>query len=264
MVRVFVSIVVAAVTFTAGSVVQAAPYPPIEAAWFVGDPVTGSKAPPTHFSLGSGTPHNQIIPIAGARLFPNVLVELEAGASSAIDVRTDYPAGTQLFQLPRRANATFCTLGPVRRQKYHCLIDMDGDGRLDSVATAGSAIGAPPLLALGTQVLPLAAPVAVRPVPRESVKDPMTISLVYIGQRRMTRPDRTFMVYINDAGGGFSTSRNMSLYLDKLRPTETLAGVKLVNVVRNDKRIEFDVASGFESGPFEPVNGGQKPTEWGF
>ncbi|HEX8643316.1 MAG TPA: hypothetical protein VF702_05315 [Allosphingosinicella sp.] len=234
---------------------------PIEWSWIVGPPMSGARTFPTRFELRSGGAEL----IAGSYVLPNVLVALEEAAPSPIDPAVAYTAGMQLFQLSGRRQATFCTFRPLRRSHYHCFLDGDGDGRLDSVASARASLVSPPVLTLDAEVAALPAPLAIRTLPREEATVRFNMVLSYIGRRRFTRRDATFEVVIgNGEPGGFSVSPPMRLYLDELPAETVLGGVRLVDIERSGNRLRFNVASGFPEGPLPLRYRGVQGMEWGF
>jgi hypothetical protein len=236
-------------------------FPRIEATWYIGeaepDPVL-----PTHFSLGPGLSRAETIAIS--RILPNVLVETSGAAAYSGARPFSLPAGTQLFQLARQGRTTFCAVAPLPKG-YPCLVDTDGDDRLDSFAMARSPVVAPPFLTVrAADLAPLDAPVSVKPRAREECARKITIALGYYGRRRMTRRDASFMISVMSGGDG-SVSPMFPVYLDAPLPPEVnIGGVKLVNLLLNGKKLEFDVASGFPAGPFDPAFGGAGRIEWGW
>lgn len=232
--------------------------PPIDASWYIGEPLADPPIP-KHFSLGPGGSTAAVIALS--RILPNVLVETE-GEAAASARRLSFPAGTQLFQLARQARPTFCTLAPELRG-YQCLVDTDSDGRLDSVARGVSPTPTPALLRIDSGTLaPLDSAVAYRQLPREQCRQRITIAIGYYGRRRMTRRDASFMISLMSGKEGIST-RMIPIYLDRPLPAEfDIGGVKLTRLVRNGKKLEFDVEGGFPTGPFDPAYGGHH-IEWG-
>jgi hypothetical protein len=238
-----------------------AAFPPIAASWHIGGPVAPDH--PTRFDLG---PRGSNAPtIAWSRILPTVLVELTETAPSPLAPSVTYAAGTQLFQLERRSRPTFCTFGPQHRSRWHCFIDSDSDGRLDSVAPARHILIAPPVLGLEqAAAVPLAAPLPIRALPREAATEKLAIGLFYIGRRRMTRRDATFMLSITNGRGDFSEGARFPLYLDTLPTEAEMGGVRLTDIQRRENHIVFNVASGFPEGPFTPGIGRPRGIEWGF
>lgn len=234
-------------------------YPRLEESWYIAD-AEPDPGLPKHFSLGPGG--SRSIGIALSRILPNVLVETEGAAASSARAFS-LPKGTQMFQLARQSRTTFCALSPLPKA-YVCFVDTDGDGRLDSFDMARSPIPGLPLLAVSPEALaPLDAPVSVKPVPREECARKITIALGYYGRRKMTRRDASFMITVMSGGDG-AVSRMFPIYLDAPLPPEVnIGGVKFVNLVRNGKKLEFDVAHGFPIGPYEPGYGGGGRIEWG-
>lgn len=252
----------ATLAVAAASPAAAQPAPPIAQSWFVAEPAPGPEPFPTHFALGPNPPPDGA-PIARARLLPNVLAELAADVPSSVSRELVYRAGSQWFQLARQSRPTFCSLEALDRLRHHCLIDSDADGLLDAALTAHSLVGGLPLLNVRErETTPLPRPVGIRLVPREQAARERNMYLVYIGRRRMTRRDASFMLSITD-GRGFASGTPIPLFLDALPSEAVVGGVRFVNIVRRQKIIEFDVAAGFTVGPFEPYYGGHY-TEWGF
>ena len=209
---------------------------------------------PTHFSLGPRV--SQVVAVAQSRLLPNRLVELNGPAATAGWGSYSLPAGTQLFQLAGQARPTFCTF-VASPKAIQCFVDIDGDGKLDAVAMARSHVPGPFLLIVNqADLAPTTTAIGYTEVAREQCRQRMSIALGYYGRRRMTRHDASFMVTVA-AGDALASSPMIPIYLDQpLPPARDVAGVRLVNLALNGKKLEFDVATGFRSGPFSPVYGG--------
>ncbi|TMJ17229.1 MAG: hypothetical protein E6G94_02090 [Alphaproteobacteria bacterium] len=80
----------------------------------------------------------------------------------------------------------------------------------------------------------------------------------------MTKRDATFMLLFSPGEkGGLATGAEHALYLDGLPSEAKIETVKFGNIVRNDKRIVFDVLNGFASRPYDVVKG-SRGIEWGF
>jgi len=237
--------------------------PPIPYSWVIGEPIA-RDSPPTHFALGPSTPGGIVVVVARSRVLPNVLAALAGDSADPENPATLYRAGSQWFQLARQASPTFCSLEPMdRRRNFHCLIDTDGDGLLDSLVRTPSSTPAIPILRIDLgRAVRLARPVAARALPREEAAGDRNITLNYIGRRSMTRRDAGFMVIVYN-GRDFSPGVPVTLDLNALPPEAVVAGVRLANLARRDKIIEFDVPSGFGRIPYEPTYIGHY-TEWGF
>jgi|GEM_PF-7120904 len=254
---------VCALSTASAAPAAAAPRPPIATSWYIGESIPSPDSETNRFDLGPSP--SMLIIVAGSRILPNVLVELAEDSSSPLHPSVRYAAGTQLFQLAGRRQATFCTFRPVRGTRHHCFVDGDGDGSPETATTARAMLAAPPMLALDAEAAPLAQPLALRDLPREASTEPLRMSLIYYGRRRMTRRDATFWVSVsNGMPNGFSQSRHIRLYLDELPPTANLGGIQIAGLTRNGNRIQFEVASSFPEGPFEVRIGGPRGISWGF
>lgn len=245
----------------------AQPAPPIDASWYLAGPIEPAAAQPRHFSL-KPDPGGTAPVLASSWLLPNVLVVSDAAATGA-DGRPLLATGTQFFQQVD-TTPTFCPVVPPPKPNANlCLVDSDGDGRLDASVVASLLLSFPrKLTSDGVAFSKLAASVPYHAVAREECACKYRIDLIYLGRRKMaSMQDATFMTYIWNPGrkDPRSTYRGDNIEFDmaKLPAEADVLGAKLTNVHAEGKNLAFDLIGGFAIRPYD-VPHSRRKIEWGF
>lgn len=236
---------------------------PIKSTWHIGEPIGDYANLPKHYAFGPSPPDGMARVVTYSQFVPNVLIRIQTTAILS-DGTVVGDKLTEFFQQAGTKLPTFCAVKRTAKLGHLCLIDGNGDGKLELSAWSKAVLPMPLILAGFSTPLPLSTPVSFELAERDSCQCAGVISIGYIGRRKMlSMRDATFTTSIGGKESA-SSGHDIPFDLDALPKSYEILGATFSNIRREGKILHFDLTSSIKSGPFEPVYGGAKGIEWGF